>query len=356
MAVIPEDVEHTVDMSVAADPARVGRDEPQLASLTRDVGVFVELLDKHDQVIQRARFETLPVTIGNHYRCDHILDTDEAAVQSVAIVRDEANRLRVRAAKPFWAPGGSTTEWIVDPERAFMVAGARIRVRTRDYVPQYRRTSTDVILRLSGWTVLFALAGAVGLASFQAWLIDVEGLRTSQYVTAAFAVIGMLSLWAGVWAIVSKLTGKSTHFLAHLSLAAIGMIVSVILEFGFDSLTYAFDLKTLWQYGTIVLWALLGVLVWAHARLIVRTRAVSAWIAAFVVAGSVLAIEWTSSFNARSSFAQSATLNEVRPPSWRIASGVSLDDFQNSTARLEAATEALKSEKPEGIDTAQYGE
>lgn len=356
MALIQEEVQHRVDMSTLEDMTTPARDEPQLVTAARDAGVFVEVLDKHDQVSQRARFDALPVTIGNHYRCDHILDTDGSAHQSVVVERDDADRLRVRATKPFWAPGGMTTDWLVDPERAFIVAGERIRIRTRDYVAQNRRVSSDLIRRLSGWAVLVTLAGAVGLGAFQAWLIDIDGLRTSQYVTAAFAVVGMLSLWAGVWAIVSKLTGKSTHFLAHLSLAAIGMIVSVILEFGYDSLTYAFDLKTLWQYGNIVVWASLGALVWAHARLIVRTRAVSALIAGFVVAGSVLAIEWTSSFNARNSFAQSSTLNEVRPPAWRIASGVSLDSFQKSTARLESATEALKSEKPEGMDMPQYGE
>ncbi len=356
MALIPDDVAHTVDASASTAPASSARDEPQLVSVPLDTGLFIELLDKHEQVSQRIRFDTLPVTIGNHYRCDHIIDTDEAAVQSVVVERDEANRLRVRASNAFWAPGGSTRDWIVDPEFAFMLAGERIRIRTRDYAPQHRRMSSDVIRRLSGWTLLVALAGAIGLGAFQAWLIDIDGVRTSQYVTAAFAVVGMLSLWAGAWGIVSKLTGKSTHFLAHLSLAAIGMIVSVIVEFVFDSVTYAFDLKTLWQYGNIVVWAVLGALVWAHARLIVRTRAASAWIAAFVVAGSVLAIEWTSSFNARSTFAQSATLNEARPPSWRIASGVSLDSFQKSAARLEAAAEALKSEKPEGMDLGQYGE
>ncbi|HNY47391.1 MAG TPA: hypothetical protein PKN64_10565, partial [Casimicrobium sp.] len=51
------------------------------AAPTIDNVVFVEVLDKHEGLLSRHRFEQLPLTVGTSYRSDHIIDveTNDAA-------------------------------------------------------------------------------------------------------------------------------------------------------------------------------------------------------------------------------------------------------------------------------------
>ncbi|MGL5005039.1 MAG: hypothetical protein ACRDAM_19030, partial [Casimicrobium sp.] len=111
-----EEVVHVISTDVAQVTVS---GEPKIADDShRDRGAFVEVLDKHDNVVHRARYETLPITIGNAYRCDHILDSEAGTLQTVKLSRDESDVLKVSSPNRFWAPGGMTVEWSVDPDRA----------------------------------------------------------------------------------------------------------------------------------------------------------------------------------------------------------------------------------------------
>jgi hypothetical protein len=349
-----EEVVHVIGPSVV-EVTTSG--EPKLSDgASRDVGAFVEVLDKHDSVLHRARYETLPITIGNTYRCDHIVDGEATTAHSVMLAHDDTGMLVVKTSEgaKFWAPGGATKEWIVRPDQAFVVAGERIRVRTRDYAPSRNAQPTSVIARFGGWTALVAVALALGVTALQGWLTDIDGDRLSKYVTSALAIFGGISIWAAIWAVVSRLNGKSSHFLAHLSLASLAVVAISAVNFSFDSAVFAFNWAAMSKYGYVVFALCIGVLVWCHTRYIVRTRLASALTAGIVFALAVFAMQATSYYNLRGNFASSLTMNDMRPPAWRIADGVSIEQFFNDAATLEKRAEDSKSEKPEGFDFGSY--
>jgi hypothetical protein len=336
--------------------------EPKVKTdIARDQGAFVELLDKHDSVLQRTRYEQLPITIGNTYRCDHIVDGDEGvAAQQVTLAHDAAGLLVVNAADganaKFWAPGGMTRQWRVDPDRAFIVAGERIRVRTRDYAPSRRASVGGAIAWLGGWLALVAVALALSATALQGWIADIDGDRLSNYVTGALGVLGLISIWAGVWAVVSRLNGRSSHFLAHLSLTALAVVAISLIDFVFDSVAYAFNLPWLSRYGYVVFALCVALLVWFHTRYIVRTRTTSSVVTAFAIGFAVFAMQATTFYNLRGNFASSLTMSEMRPPAWRMVNGSSIDRFFENSAALEKRAVDSKPEKPEGFDFSQYGE
>jgi hypothetical protein len=334
--------------------------EPTIAEQTTlDQGVFVEVLDKHDNVVHRARYEALPIVIGNNYRCDHIVDGvdgETGVTQQVKIVRDEQGLLRAQSPMRFWAPGGMTLDWPIDPDRAFLVAGERVRIRTRDYAPSRNAQSLDTIRRLGGWTSLASVFAALAYTALMGWVGDIEGESVSKYVMGALATFGLLAIWAGIWAIVSRLNAKSSHFLAHLSLAGLAAVAIGLIDFAFDSAAFAFDLSTLQRYSYVLFAICIAVLVWCHTRYIVRTRFTSALVAAFSFGLAVFAMQATSNYTLRGSLATGLTMNEMRPPAWRLSSGASIEEFLSSAAALEKQAEASKPEKPEGIDFSQYGE
>jgi hypothetical protein len=200
------------------------------------------------------------------------------------------------------------------------------------------------------------VAAALCITALQAWLADIDGDRLSGYVTGALGVFGMISLWAGVWAVVSRLNGKSSHFFAHLSLASLAVVALWFVDFAFDSAAYSLNLSLLYRYGYVLFAVCIGVLVWCHTRYIVRTRVGSAITTAIAFGIAVFAMQATSYYTQRGGLAAGLTMNEIRPPGWRIANGSSIEEFFANSASLEKRAEESKAEKPEGIDYGAYGE
>jgi hypothetical protein len=348
---------HTISTDVAAVTIS---GEPKLGdAVARDRGAFVEVLDKHDSVMHRARYERLPITIGNTYRCDHVVDSDDPRPQSVVLDRDDDDALIVRgevAHQKFWAPGGSTQQWRVNADQAFLLAGERIRIRTRDYAPAKASAQPSAIRRLSGWATPIAVAAALGITALQGWLGDIDGDRLSKYVTGALGIFGAIAIWAGIWALVSRLNGRSSHFLSHLSLASIGVVAITVIDYAFDSAAFAFNWSTLAKYGYVLFAMCIGVLVWGHTRYIVRARAGVAMTTAVAFAVAMFTTQATTFFNLRGGLASSLTMNEMRPPAWRVVDGASIDDFFAKSEALQKRAEDSKPEKPDGIDFSSYVE
>ncbi len=331
--------------------------EPKIGEVaTSDLGAFVEVLDKHDAVLHRARYENMPISIGNSYRCDHVIDSEASGDYRVKLLRDDDGVLRVQSPYRFWAPGGLTLDWAVDPDAAFIVAGERVRIRTRDYAPSRRAPAGSAIAWLGGWTTLAAIAGALGVTALQAWLADIDGDRFSNYVTGALGILGMISIWAGIWAIVSRLNGKSSHFLAHLSLASIAVVAIWLIDFVVDTVAYGFNASMLSRYSYVLFALCVAALVWCHTRYIVRTRTLSAVTTAIAFGLAAFAMQATNFYSLRGSLASSLTMTETRPPGWRFVSGSNIDQLFSEAAKLEQRAIDSKSEKPEGIDYGSYGE
>ena len=320
-----------------------------------DAVVFLEALDKHDGLVARHRFGQLPVTLGEGYGSDHIVDAEPAKDRrSVAarITHADDGSLMVTAddgAADFWAPGGVTRSWRVDPDQSFMLGGHRYRVRTRGYVAS-ARASANVLPALGRWAALWALPLALACGAIITWLGDIDGERGTAYVSGALVTVGMLAVWSGVWAALSRLTGRASHFLAHLSLAALAVVAVIVLDYLFDTAAFAFNVPAIQRYDYALVGVLVGTLVWCHARLVTRLQARTAVASALAVGGALFAFQALTAYTARGNIASTATLTELRPPALRVATAVSADTFFKGSESLKVKTEASRPEKPEGFD------
>lgn len=317
--------------------------------------VFLELLDKHDGLVVRHRFDRLPVTLGAAYDSDHIVDAepskDRRAV-AVTITRSADGGLVVRAAEgapDFWAPGGTTRSWCADPEQSFTLGGQRFRVRTRGYVA-VPRAATAVLPALGHWAVMWALPLALSCGAIITWLGDIDGERGTAYISGALITVGMLAAWSGVWAALSRLTGRASHFLAHLTLAALAVVAVIVLDYLFDTAAFAFNWPAIQRYDYALVGLIIGALVWCHTRLVTRLQAGTAIVSALAVGGALFAFQALTAYTARGNIASTATLTELRPPSLRVANAVSTEVFFAGSESLKAKTELSRAEKPEGFD------
>lgn len=329
--------------------------EQPVAAVADDV-VFLELLDKHDGLIERNRFEHLPLTLGSAYDNDYIIDAEASKDRrplklSLAHGADGALLLTAADAAPdFWAPGGLTRSWRVDPDQSFIAGGHRMRIRTRAYVPHARTAPAQVLPLLGRWAWLWTVALAIVCMLAVTWLADIDGERNAAYITSALVMLGVLSVWSGVWALVSRLTGRASHFLAHLSLAALAAVALILLDYLFDTAAFAFNLPSIQRYDYALVGLIAGVLVWGHSRLVARLRPRTAVVSAVLLGGALFGIQALTAYTTRGNIASTQTLTELRPPALRIARGSTVDGFFSDAAALKERAESSRPEKPEGFD------
>lgn len=335
-----------------------GQSSSPAATAAPDDVVFLELLDKHDGLVERNRFENLPLTLGSAYDNDYIVDaeaTKDRRQLALSVVRGADGALLLKAADgapDFWAPGGLTRSWRVDPDQSFIVGGHRMRVRTRAYVPHPRALPTQVLPALGRWAWLWTVPLALVCMLAVTWLADIDGERSAAYITSALVMLGVLSTWSGVWALVSRLTGRASHFLAHLSLAALAAVALTVLDYLFDTAAFSFNLPSIQRYDYALVGLTVAVVVWCHSRLVARLRLRTAVVSAVLLGGALFGIQALTAYTSRGNIASTQTLTELRPPALRIARGTTVESFFADTEALKARAESSRPEKPEGFDFA----
>jgi hypothetical protein len=317
--------------------------------------VFLEQLDKHDGLVARHRFDHLPVSLGSAYDSDHIIDAEpskdrRSVAASVSRAADGSIMVTASNGAPdFWAPGGMTRSWRVDPDQNFLLGGQRFRVRTRSYVASPRQAvATRPVL--GRWAVLWSLPLALISGALITWLADIDGQQLTSYFSAALVTVAMLAAWSGAWALLSRLTGRDSHFLAHLSLAALAMAAVVVLDYVFDTAAFAFNLPTIQRYDYALVGLIVGLLVWGHARRVARLQTRTALVSALAVGGALFAFQALTAYSTRGNLASTAILTELRPPALQLVSPVSSEAFFAGSESLKSKVESSRSEKPDGSD------
>jgi hypothetical protein len=323
-----------------------------------DGTVFIEVLDKHDGVLQRQRFNALPLTLGTAYRSDFIVDADDDAAAShvsLRLERAEDGALELVAAEgsaKFWAPGGMTRRWRVDAEQAVSIAGARLRIRTPAYVPAAdgKRRASMSHLNLGRfawvWSLLLAIASFFALA----WISDIDGGKVVNYISSGLGVLMLILIWSSVWALVSRLTGRASHFLTHLAVGALAFVALSVIDYLLDTAAFSFNMSTLQRYGYLLIGLTFGVAAWVHGRQIARVGRTTAAITAVLIGAVLFVSQAAGYYTLRGNIASAQTLTELRPPALRVTSGSTLDAFFSDAEALKEKSEQSRPEKPDGGD------
>jgi hypothetical protein len=334
-------------------------------SSVHDRGVFIEVLDKHDSIIARHRYEQLPVTIGSAYRSDFIVDLDapwDRALKPISLVvgRDESGDLSMFAQDgsiEFWAPGGMTRRWAVDAEASVSVAGQRLRLRTRDYIPSassIHARSTGGVSKLLRRAWIWALPAAVAVFAGMTWQSDIDGTKGVAYLSAGLGLAMALLIWSGLWALISRVTGRSSHFLTHVGIAAMAFVALSVFDHVFDTAAFSFNLPALQRYDYALIGVVMGLAVWCHGHLVAKIKNVTAIITAVLAGGALFASQAAGFYAWRGNIASSQTLSQLRPPALRAAKGTNTEAFFDAATSLQERAEKSKPEKPDGIDTSAY--
>lgn len=191
--------------------------------------IILEIRDRRLHLLARQRVERFPVRIGRAYDNDVILDDRHVDAHHAALYLDEdggvvvedlgsvngvrdglrgALSLRLRLVSGGSVRLGETVLRVLDAGHA--VARA---------VPLAHESRLARLVRTPG-AAWIAIGGSMLLSMLMASFRLYDGESAIAAVGAGLLVLALLSLWAGIWAIVGRAQGGRSGFLTHLAIAS----------------------------------------------------------------------------------------------------------------------------------------
>ena len=204
--------------------------------------IFAELLDRRGRVLQRARVASgsLPFTLGRSYENDWILDDPyvsphhariEADGDGTLVLRDLGSENGVLAL----SPPRRVEDFPIRPETAVQLGRSTIRFRSADHpVPSALRVPAES--RIRRWLANHWSTGLCGLLAL--WMVGIlQAVRDAPAEVEVLPVVGQLvaitllfGLWAGLWALITRMLSPRSRFSAHLAVSCGGFVCAAGIE------------------------------------------------------------------------------------------------------------------------------
>lgn len=204
-----------------------------------------------------------------------------------------------------------------------------------------RRRLFDVATTTQGGLVLAALTMVVlGLNS---WLASTARSSASDTVGAILGYAALVAIWAGLWAVASRIILHEFRFFGHVAVVSALVIAGLAWSVAESWLSFFFpDAGLLAVLGVLSALALAGALVIGHLALSSTMSRRRRWRAGAIVAGSMLAITALVSFTKDDSFSDVPKFPAVvKPVSPRVIPTKSIDQFETMTDDLKKQVDQL---------------
>lgn len=231
--------------------------------------IFVEVLDRRNQVSARTRLTEFPATIGRAYEAEVLLDDRYVDPLHARIVQDGEGSLVL---EDIGSRNGTRDATTGDPiSRVVVRSGMVVRMgdtRLRLVEPGHpvpaavrepRGGNLAMALRRPAlaWPVVLTGALVLGVGG---WLENVDSEWATEMLAGVIAAMLLLALWAGAWAFASRIFTGQARFMAHLAVA-VGTLTAVTLAGWMQGF-----LRFLWPDAPI--WTLLGFAITAVALML----------------------------------------------------------------------------------------
>jgi pSer/pThr/pTyr-binding forkhead associated (FHA) protein len=301
---------------------------------------IVEVLDRDGRVRQVVRVTAWPVTIGRGVACDVVLDDPHVASHHLT-VREADGAIAVQVGETLNGVRVGRRR-LAAHETGTLAAGmplalghTQVRIRRAgDPLPAERRLTADG----PGRPVLVTLALCSALAAWslaEYWLGADPGRPFTEYLGAPLGVLLLLSVWAAVWAVGSRLVQHRFEYAAHLRIACGLMLLTSVVMRLLPLASYATGAVAFSRMTDTVGAALAWVMVFLHVRRVwpTRPRVLAAVMAGLFLTG--LGLYLTRTYQLHGRLSDQLYVSTLGPPALRVASAVTSDRFLQEARVLE---------------------
>lgn len=322
---------------------------------TRLLGL-IEVFDRSGATVARLPVMGWPVIVGRALSADLVLDDGHVAAEHLRIDAPQADHIvvtvlntinGVRHGKELH-PADAQFAWNGEDELAL----GRLRVRLRlpgtpiaaeQALPQSRWRSIGVTTAL--------VSATLATIVLQAWL---EATDTAKFAQSAIPLVGGLTaglfVWAGIWALATKLFTGHPQFWRHVRIACTFSLIEPLVSASGYLLAFVFSWESLARFNFLLSTPVLAVGVFTHLAVIAsqRRRALFATVATVTALG--LAATMGSNWLQNKRATNQLYLSALFPPSWRLAPTVAVDQFVNEAASIRARLQE-RLDDPDDIGT-----
>jgi hypothetical protein len=314
--------------------------------------IFVEVLGRAGEVVQRHPVPRLPATLGRAYDNDVILDDPYVAPHHLRLERTESGELALvdlESRNGLFAldPTTRVARAAARPDARYRVGHTQLRIRPRSYAVAAEREDAvrrPWFRRPAPFAGLCAAALAcVLLYAFTSTTERIEPLKLA--MPAVWVALG-LALWASVWAFAGKALAARGNFIAHVTigLAALVLLVVAVTLGGYAAFAFsssAIDGGTIAPIAAVLAWAL-----YRHLTLVSRQpRRTLAFAALGIVVGVFGVLSLAEQAGQRDNLARMAFLKEIKSPAVRLVPGASPEAFFAAAKDLKPTVDALRREE-----------
>jgi pSer/pThr/pTyr-binding forkhead associated (FHA) protein len=239
--------------------------------------MWVEVLSRHRDIAARFRIDTAEARIGRGYDNDVIIDDPYVAARHLRVFRDEAGQL---VAEDLGSTNGTFLDGdrtrlariVVDGERPVRIGKTHLRIRESHHEVERERMAAPERPTLPVAAVAALGASLLGVSALQIWLAQTGEQRASSYLAPLLGVVAMVLVWAGIWALMSRIFSGSSHLLRNLLITlAGGLAFSVYHELA-RLLAFSWTWSAASTYQYVAGWSILAAVCFLHLREVGRTR------------------------------------------------------------------------------------
>lgn len=322
---------------------------------------FIELLGRGGDVLQRQRFDSLPIRLGRGYDNDVILDDAHAGAHHAVIEADDSGAPVLRdlgSRNGTIGNGKRLTSVALDGDAVVRLGHTCVRLRGADFAVAPELVDTT----MHSWEgAAPALVGLllIGLFSgLENWLADVDAFQPIRYLLVVASGLGVGLAWSGGWALANRLFGTHARLGRHLFILGMGLFAAGAWRVLSDVLAFAWSAEWLTRYGNVATIALVCGMLFFHLWTIKphypRRFAVSCGVLLLAGAGLNLMTNVQSTGRAADELYMSVLL----PPALRQSPDHSVADFMAGATRLKADVDAarVRTDKEDDEDEGEDGD
>jgi hypothetical protein len=315
---------------------------------------LLQATDRNGALVARFDVRHWPVTLGRALTADLVLDDSHVAGEHLRIDRTPEGGVTVQVldTRNGVALGrtqhGQGAQFSWPAGEALTLGRLKLGLRLADEPIAAEEPLPHFPWRTVAWTVL-AVLGMLALVVGQSWLTLTEPSQLARQLPGLIAAVAMgTAVWAGLWALATKLFTHRLQFWRHVRIACASALGIQLVSALAGLLAFMFSLESLARYEVQL--ALLGAAaaIYVHLTVIVpqRRRGLAGLVAGVAVLGIVamLGTNWLQ--NKRLS--NKLYLSTIYPPSLRMAPAVPVPQFLDEAGAIrERLAARLKDREPD---------
>lgn len=286
--------------------------------------IWVEILSRHREVVARFRGDGQDVRIGRGYDNDVVVDDPFVAAHHVRVFRDETGQLVAEdtgSANGMFLDGSTSRQAriIVDGNHPLRIGHTLLRIRDTNHAVESER-----VMRSNPGAWPIGLAAVLGLAiaamtELNTWLTETSEPRISSYLTPLLVAFSTIVMWAGIWALLSRIFSGRARFLPNLLVALAGILAFMLYYQFAQFVAFALTWSTAANYGYVAAWSTLAVVCFFHLREIGRSRLWLKGVLMMTLLAIAIAVQTVQQSEAFSDSGRQVTSRRLLPPALRLA-------------------------------------